>query len=109
MEILACIRALEVLDEPSRVTLHSDSQYVVNAVTKGWAAGWQKRGWVKSDRKPALNADLWERLLELVRKHDVEFVWVKGHAGTAENERCDQLATQAAMAQDLDEDTGYSP
>lgn len=107
MEILACIRALEALDKASRVAIHSDSQYVVNAITKGWAAGWRKRGWIKSDKKPALNADLWERLLALVEKHDVDFVWVKGHAGTAENERCDQLATEAAQGGGLPKDPGY--
>lgn len=107
MEILACIRALEALDKPARVTIHSDSRYVVNAVNKGWAKGWQKRGWIKSDKKPALNADLWKRLLELLEKHDADFVWVKGHAGTAENERCDQLATEAAQGGGLSKDPGY--
>ncbi|MBI9085004.1 MAG: ribonuclease HI [Desulfobacterales bacterium] len=108
MELLACIKGLEALDAPSSVTIYSDSQYVVNAITKGWAAGWKRRGWVKSDRKPALNPDLWEQLLELCRKHDVAFVWVKGHAGTPENERCDTLATQAATGKGLPEDKGYS-
>ena len=108
MEILACIKALEALGKPSRVTIYSDSQYVVNAITKGWAAGWKRRGWVKSDRKPALNPDLWEQLLELCRKHEVAFVWVRGHAGTPENERCDELATQAAMGKGLPQDKGHS-
>ncbi len=107
MEIMACIVGLAVLDTPATVTLYSDSQYVVNAMTKGWARGWQKRDWRKSDNKPALNADLWERLLAACEKHTVHFVWVKGHAGNPENERCDQLATRAASAPDLAPDTGY--
>lgn len=108
MELLACIKGLEALDTPASAIIYSDSQYVVNAITKGWAVGWKRRGWVKSDRKPALNPDLWEQLLELCRKHDVEFVWVKGHAGTPENERCDTLATLAATEKGLPEDKGYS-
>ena len=72
--------------------LYSDSKYVIDALEKGWAWGWKKRGWVKSDKKPALNSDLWEILLTLTQKHDVHYHWVKGHAGHPENERCDQLA-----------------
>ncbi len=107
MEILACIAGLEALKTPSAVTLYSDSQYVVNSITKGWAKGWRNNGWKKSDKKPALNPDLWEQLLVLCGKHDVAFVWVKGHAGTPENERCDQLATEAASVADLPPDTAY--
>jgi len=107
MEILACIVGLKALATATTVTLYSDSQYVVNSMTRGWAAGWRRNGWKKSDKKPALNSDLWGQLLELCEKHEVGFVWVKGHAGTPENERCDQLATRAAGSADLPPDTGY--
>ena len=92
MELLAAIEGLSALKRPCRVTLTSDSKYLVDAVTKGWVYGWQKKGWRKSDNSPALNVDLWERLLPLLKYHEVEFVWVKGHAGHPENERCDRLA-----------------
>ncbi len=97
MELSAVIAALSALKEPCKVTLTSDSKYVIDAVTKGWAKKWQANGWVKSDKKPALNADLWEKLLVLLEKHDVRFVWVKGHAGHPENERCDRLAVEQSM------------
>ncbi len=97
MELSAVIAALSALKEPCKVTLTSDSKYVIDAVTKGWAKKWQANGWVKSDKKPALNADLWEKLLTLLEKHDVRFVWVKGHAGHPENERCDRLAVEQSM------------
>ena len=92
MELRAAIEGLSALKQPCRVTLTSDSKYLVDAVTKGWVYGWQKKGWKKSDNSPALNVDLWERLLPLLKYHEVEFVWVKGHAGHPENERCDRLA-----------------
>ncbi len=92
MELSAVIAGLQALKLPCAVTLTTDSKYVVDSVTKGWVYGWKKRGWVKSDKKPALNVDLWETLLPLLEKHKVEFVWVKGHAGHPENERCDALA-----------------
>lgn len=92
MELTACIEALSALKEPCEVTLTTDSQYVVNGMTKGWAASWQKNGWIKSDKKPAQNPDLWEKLLELSKQHKLTFVWIKGHAGHPENERCDALA-----------------
>lgn len=97
MELSAVIAALSALKEPCKVTLTSDSKYVIDAVTKGWAKKWQANGWVKSDKKPALNADLWKKLLALLEKHDVRFVWVKGHAGHPENERCDRLAVEQSM------------
>ena len=97
MELSAVVAALSALKEPCKVTLTSDSKYVIDAVTKGWAKKWQANGWVKSDKKPALNADLWEKLLALLEKHDVRFVWVKGHAGHPENERCDRLAVEQSM------------
>ena len=94
MELTAVIEGLRALKEPCLVTLTTDSKYVCDSITKGWVYGWQKRGWVKSDKKPALNVDLWEKLLPLLEKHDVTFNWVKGHAGHPENERCDQLAVE---------------
>ena len=103
MELLAVIVALEMLKfEGSNVTLYSDSQYVVNAVEKGWVFGWERKGF--AGRK---NADLWIRFLRIYRKHHVRFVWVKGHANTVENNRCDQLAVAAAGGANLLEDTGY--
>ena len=96
MELTAVIEALQLLKEPCSVTLYSDSQYVCNAIAKGWAKAWQKNGWRKADRKPALNADLWQTLLELLNRHNVKIVWVKGHAGHPENEKADVLANQGA-------------
>ena len=96
MELSAVIAALSALREPCEITLTSDSKYVVDAVTKGWAKSWQARGWVKPDKSPALNPDLWEKLLKLLDYHSVTFVWVKGHAGHPYNERCDRLATDFA-------------
>lgn len=96
MELSAVIAALSALREPCEITLTSDSKYVVDAVTKGWAKSWQARGWVKPDKSPALNPDLWEKLLRLLDYHQVTFVWVKGHAGHPYNERCDKLATDFA-------------
>ena len=94
MELTAVIEALRLLKEPCVVELYSDSRYVIDALEKRWVYGWKQRGWVKSDKKPALNVDLWEKLLPLLEKHKVEFVWVKGHAGHPENERCDRLAVE---------------
>ena len=92
MELLGVISALEALKEPCRVELYSDSKYVIDALQKRWVWGWKSRGWIKSDKKPALNRDLWERLLPLVEKHEMVYHWIKGHAETEENNRCDQLA-----------------
>ena len=92
MELTAVIRALQALKEPCTVELYSDSKYVIDALEKGWATGWRKRGWIKADKKPALNPDLWELLLSLVEKHDVRYHWVKGHASNPKNNRCDELA-----------------
>lgn len=92
MELMGVISALSALKYPCDVVLTTDSKYVVDSVTKGWAKGWKARGWIKSDKKPALNVDLWEKLLDLLEVHNVRFVWVKGHAGHPENERCDELA-----------------
>lgn len=92
MELMGVISALEALKFPCKVKLTSDSKYVIDAVTKGWAKGWQKNNWRKGDKSEAKNPDLWERLLALLEMHDVEFCWIKGHAGHEENERCDRLA-----------------
>ena len=96
MELSAVIEGLKLLKEPCKVTLISDSKYVCDAISKGWARNWQKNGWRKSDKSPALNVDLWEELLQLLEIHTVSVRWVKGHAGHPENERCDQLAVAAA-------------
>ena len=92
MELTAVIRSLALLKEPCTVELYSDSKYVIDALEKGWVWGWKKRGWVKSDKKPALNVDLWEQLLPLIQTHQVHYHWVKGHASNEKNNRCDQLA-----------------
>lgn len=92
MELTAVIEALQALKQPCAVLLTTDSKYVVDSVTKKWVYGWKSRNWVKSDGKPALNSDLWEKLLPLLEQHQVSFVWVKGHAEHPENERCDRLA-----------------
>lgn len=96
MELLAAINALEALKEPCEVTLTSDSKYMVDSIEKGWVYSWKAKGWKKADKSPALNPDLWERLLLLLEKHDVKLVWVKGHAGHPYNERCDALACEQA-------------
>ena len=95
MELTAVIKALEALKEPCAVELWSDSKYVIDALEKGWARGWQKKGWIKADKKPALNPDLWARLLELSEKHELHCHWVKGHADNEGNRRCDALAVAA--------------
>lgn len=92
MELTAVIAALECLKEPCAVELYSDSKYVIDALSKGWAVSWRKKGWVKSDKKPALNVDLWDRLLKLTEAHEMRYHWVKGHADNEYNNRCDALA-----------------
>ena len=96
MELTAAIEALSALREPCEVTLTSDSKYLVDGITNGWAKSWRARGWKKSDRSPALNPDLWGKLLDLLDIHRVTLVWVKGHDGHPYNERCDHLATAFA-------------
>ena len=97
MELSGVIAALSALkEEPCEVTLTTDSKYVADAINNGWAIGWRERSWRKADKSPALNPDLWERLLYLLERHQVTFVWVKGHAGHPYNERCDRLATAFA-------------
>ena len=107
MEIMAAIVGLEALKERCEVTLYSDSEYLVNAMSKGWIQRWRANGWKRNKREKVLNPDLWERLLRLCELHDVRFSWVKGHGGTPENVRCDQLAVQAAQQPDLPVDEGY--
>lgn len=108
MELTAAIKALEALKEPCRVSLFSDSEYVVNGIMKGWARGWRDKGWRRSG-KTVPNRDLWGRLLELCDYHEVQVQWVEGHAGHAENERCDELAVSAAAGANLPVDPGYEP
>ncbi len=107
MELLAVITALEALTEPCRVTVYSDSQYVVDAIEKGWARRWKANGWKRNKKEHAINPDLWDRLLQLTDKHAVTFRWVRGHAGNVENERCDRLAVEAANRSDLPPDDVY--
>ena len=94
MELTAVIRALSILKERCKVTIYTDSQYVVNGIQLGWAKSWRANGWRKKDNKPALNAELWSELLDLLEQHEVQFEWIKGHAGHPENERCDKLAVE---------------
>ena len=92
MELTAVIEGLKALKEPCTVELYSDSKYVIDALQKGWAESWRSNGWRKADKKPALNPDLWEQLLELTERHTMHYHWVKGHADNPKNNRCDQLA-----------------
>lgn len=107
MELLGVIVGLEALKRPCSVVVYCDSQYVVKAFTEGWIEGWIARGWKTSQKKLVKNDDLWKRLIKAVSPHKVRFVWVKGHAGHAENERCDQLACAAADGCELQVDRGY--
>lgn len=107
MELFAAIAGLEALDAPSRVTLVSDSRYLVDAIEQGWARRWRANGWWRTKRERAVNADLWERLLRLCERHAVTFSWVKGHAGHEQNERCDALAMAALKQPGLPADSGY--
>ncbi len=92
MELTGVISALSALREPCRVTLYTDSRYVVDGIEKGWAEKWRENGWMRNKKDKALNPELWEELLELTKKHEVTFVWVKGHAENEKNNRCDELA-----------------
>ena len=96
MEMIAVIEALTFLKRPSKVKVVSDSQYVINGITK-WINGWRRRNWMTSQKKPVLNRDLWEKLLDLSQTHQIEWEWVRGHKGHKENERCDQLAREALI------------
>ena len=108
MEILAVLEALGALREPCIVELYTDSQYVAKAIKDRWLAGWLRNNWLTSAKKPVKNQDLWKRMPELLARHEVRFHWLKGHAGHAENERCDELARTEASRRDLPEDTGFS-
>jgi ribonuclease HI len=107
MELMGhrCLRSLEKRDEP--ITLYTDSSYVVNGITKGWAEKWRKNNWIKSDKQPAINPDLWGELLNLIEPLNIKFMWVKGHAGNIYNERCDELAVSSSKKPGLPEDKGY--
>jgi ribonuclease HI len=107
MELMAVIQGLEALKEPCKATIYSDSEYLVRAMNEGWAQRWKKRGWRRSGNDPAANPDLWEKLLALAQVHQTTFVWVRGHAGNAENERCDRLAVQARRRPNLPPDEVY--
>jgi len=104
MELMAAVAGLEALTRPCEVTLYSDSQYLVKAFNEHWLEGWIKKGWKRGKNEPVKNVDLWQRLLKAMEQHKVAFVWVKGHDGHPQNERCDKLATSAADGTDLAED-----
>lgn len=104
MELMAAIVGLEALNRPCRVELYSDSRYLVNAFNQHWIDTWLENNWLNSQKKPVKNQDLWKRLLKAKEPHQVQFIWVKGHDGNPKNERCDQLATQAADGEALIED-----
>ncbi len=107
MELMGCIVALKALKYKCHVIINSDSKYVVDGITKGWARKWKAKGWMRNKSEPAENVDLWEQLLSLCNIHQVTFTWVKGHAGNPENERCDQLASQVSSQKDMPPDTAY--
>lgn len=104
MELMAVIAGLEALNRPCEVEVYSDSKYVVDAFNQHWIDGWLKKGWKRGKNEPVKNVDLWKRLLAAKEKHQVRFIWVKGHDGHPQNERCDELATSAADGEDLTED-----
>ena len=107
MEIIAAIEALEALEERCKVELVSDSEYLVKAISLGWAKKWQAKGWMRNKTERALNPDLWERLLQLCEYHQVEFKWVRGHSGNVLNQQCDRMAVEAAKRRNLPVDEGY--
>ena len=107
MEMMAAIVGLRSLENPSQVTLYSDSRYVVDAITKGWAKKWQAKGWQRNAKEKAKNPDLWAEMLSLCDQHQVTFNWVKAHAGNRENERCDRLAVEAAKTKATLIDQGF--
>jgi ribonuclease HI len=107
MELMAAIRGLEALPEAAEVTLYSDSRYLVDAINLGWTRSWKAKNWRRSSKEKVLNVDLWKQLLDQNERHKVTYVWVEGHAGVKENERCDFLSVQAARTNDLPADPGY--
>ena len=108
MELRAAIAGLELLNAPCEIELHSDSKYVIDAMTKKWVEGWKKRGWMTAGRTPVKNKDLWIRLVAASQPHKINWCWVKGHAGHAENERCDELANLAVARKEFLEDVGFA-
>ena len=108
MELMAAIAGLEALNRPCRIELYSDSKYLTDAFNQNWISGWIAKGWNRGKSGPVKNIDLWKRLLKAKEQHQVTFIWVKGHAGHPQNERCDQLATTAADGTDLMVDEGLS-
>lgn len=108
MEIMAAIFALRALKEKCKVTLYTDSQYLVNSMMKGWAKKWQRNNWKRNQKEKAKNIDLWQEILQLCNQHEVDFLWVKAHAGIEENERCDYLAFNATKQNNLAVDEGYN-
>ncbi len=107
MELMACIVGLQALKRPMQVKLHSDAKYVVDAIRNGWVKRWQANNWMRSKTEPVKNTDLWTELLVLCERHQVEFVWVPGHSGVPDNERCHELATVAAQQPDLPPDVAF--
>jgi ribonuclease HI len=107
MELRGAIAALESLKEPCQVELHSDSKYLIDAISKKWIVGWIKRGWKTAGKQPVKNQDLWLQLLAAMNSHEIDWCWVKGHAGHTENERCDELANIAVVGKNLPEDVGF--
>src|SRR5512143_3922785 len=108
MELTACIKGLQALEQKCSVTVYCDSQYVVNGIEKGWARRWKQNNWKRNETDPAENSDLWSQLLDICEKHDVSFRWVRGHDGNEENERCDQLAVAMTRCGNLPPDRGYN-
>lgn len=107
MELMGALCALEALTMPCRVAMHTDSQYLANAITKGWLENWNRLQFVRRNKQPVPNADLWRRLMPLLGKHTIKFIWVRGHAGNPDNERCDQLARACAAQPGLPPDMTY--
>jgi ribonuclease HI len=108
MELRAAIAALELLKQPCEIELHSDSKYVIDAMTKKWVDGWMRRGWMTAGKTPVKNKDLWMRLVAASKPHKIDWRWVKGHAGHADNERCDELANLAVAQKEFLEDIGFT-
>lgn len=107
MELRAAIAALELLNQPCVIELHSDSKYLIDAMTKKWVDGWKRKGWVTAGKTPVKNKDLWIRLMDAAQPHQIDWRWVKGHAGHQENERCDELANLAVEKRNFQEDSGF--
>jgi len=107
MELLALIESVDLLKEPCKLSIFSDSKYVIQGFTKGWMAGWRKNGWITASKKPVQNRDLWERLDTLLGGHEFSFTWVKGHAENKENNRCDALAVSASKKNPDTIDEGF--